>query len=158
MKRIIPKCDEYFMKMAEHVRSKSKDRSTQVGAVIVGEGNVVLSVGYNGFCRKINDDIDSRHERPAKYMWTEHAERNAIYSAARHGIKLAGSTIYITGGGLACADCARAIIQAGIKEAVGMVGKFEGVGSWEKSCKVGEKMMLEAGVKLAFLNELYERD
>ena len=87
MKRTVPNWDEYFMKMAEHVKTKSKDRSTQVGAVIVGEGHVVLSVGYNGFPRGVNDDIDSRYERPAKYMWTEHAERNAIFSYSPSNVK-----------------------------------------------------------------------
>lgn len=149
--------DEYFMKMAEFVKIKSKDRSTQVGAVVVGNGHAVLSMGYNGFPRGVNDDIDLRHERPTKYLFTEHAERNAIYSAARNGVSLLGSTIYITGGGFACADCARAIIQAGIKEAIGMEGKFCGKGSWEESCRVGEEMMLEAGMNLILLNNKYER-
>lgn len=149
--------DEYFMKMAEYIKTKSKDRSTQVGAVIVGEGHSVLSVGYNGFPRGVNDDINDRHKRPIKYMFTEHAERNSIFSAARNGVKLVGSTIYITGGGNACADCARAIIQAGIVEAVGMVGTFCGVGPWTESCQIGKKMFLESGVKLTFLNDKYER-
>jgi len=158
MKRI-PSWDEYMMKMAVLVSTKSKDRSTQVGAVIVSNGRLhqVLSTGYNGFPRGIDDGINSRHERPIKYMWTEHAERNAIYSAARHGIKLDGTTMYITGGGIACADCARAIIQAGIIETVGMMGKFEGKGSWAESCAIGEEMLREAGVKLVFLNKKYGR-
>ena len=157
MKREVPNWDEYFMRMAQHVAVKSKDRSTQVGAVIVGEGHSILSIGYNGFPRKTNDDIDSRHDRPMKYLWTEHAERNSIYSAARHGIKLAGSTMYITGGGIACADCARAIIQAGVIEAIGNAGKFEGKGPWAESCLVGEVMLQEAGVKITLLSERYER-
>lgn len=156
MKRDVPNWDKYFMGMAELVKIRSKDRSTQVGAVIVRDHRIV-STGYNGFPAGINDDIESRHERPAKYLWTEHAERNAIYIAARHGISLIGTTIYITGGGLACADCARAIIQAGISEAIGMIGKFEGKGPWAESCKVGEEMLIEAGVNLIFLNEKYER-
>lgn len=157
MKRIVPNWDQYFMQMSELVKTKSKDRSTQVGAVIVGEGHTILSTGYNGFPRGVNDDVDNRHERPIKYMYAEHAERNAIYSAARNGIKLISSSMYITGGGISCADCARAIIQAGIIECIGFVGKFEGKGSWEESCKVGEEMLLEAEVKLTFLNERYER-
>lgn len=156
MERAVPNWDEYFMRLAQHVATKSKDRSTQVGAVIVRDHRIV-STGYNGFPTGICDDINSRHERPAKYLWTEHAERNSIYIAARHGVMLIGTTIYITGGGIACADCARAIIQAGITEAVGMVGKFEGKGPWAESYKVGEEMLLEAGVKLVFLNDRYKR-
>ena len=156
-KRIVPNWDEYFMRMAELVKTKSKDRSTQVGSVIVGEGHIVLSVGYNGFPRGINDEIEERHERPIKYHWVEHSERNSIFSAARSGTKLLGSTIYITGGGFACSDCARAIVQAGIAEAVGMQGNFIGAGPWEESCRIGEEIMREAGVKLTTLNEKYER-
>ena len=156
MKRIVPNWDEYFMKMAELVRTKSKDRSTQVGAIIVRDRRII-STGYNGFPAMVNDDVDSRHERPAKYFWTEHAERNAIYTAARLGMILVGATIYITGGGIACADCSRAIIQAGIIEAIGMFGTFEGVGPWAESCNVGQEMLVEAGVRLVFLNDRYER-
>ena len=156
-KRTVPCWDEYFMKIAETAKTKSKDRSTQVAAVIVGEGHIPLSVGYNGFPRDVNDDVDVRHERPLKYLFTEHAERNAIYAAARHGVRLSGSTIYVTGGGTPCADCSRAIIQAGIIEVVGMDRKFEGAGAlWEESCKIGREMLLEAGVRIVLLNEKYE--
>ncbi|MFC1454134.1 cytidine/deoxycytidylate deaminase family protein [Verrucomicrobiota bacterium] len=156
MKRDVPGWDEYFMKIAELVKTRSKDRSTQVGAVIVREHRII-STGYNSFPAGLNDDVNSRHERPAKYMWTEHAERNAIYSAARHGIRLIGSSMYVTGGGIACAECARAISLAGISEAIGMEGKFEGAGPWAESCKVGEELLREADVKLVFLNDKYER-
>ena len=156
-KRVVPNWDRYFMEMAEHIKTRSKDRSTQVGAIVVGDGHATLSTGYNGFPMGINDDKDERHERPTKYMWTEHAERNSVYLAARRGTRLAGSTIYVTGGGMPCADCSRAIIQAGIVEFIGMMGKFSGAGPWEESCRIGESMLLEAGVRLVFLNDRYER-
>jgi len=158
MKRIVPGWDEYFMKMAELVKTKSKDRSTQVGAVIViVRDHRIVSTGYNGFPVDINDDVDIRHERPVKYLWTEHAERNAIYAAARYGISLINTIMYITGGGTSCSNCARAIIQSGITECISMLGTFEGKGPWEEDCKVGEELLLEAGIKLAFLNDRYER-
>lgn len=157
MNQNIPCWDEYFMKMADLVKTKSKDRSTQVGAIIVGEGHTVLSIGYNGFPRGVNDNVDIRHERPIKYMYTEHAERNAIYSAARNGIKLLDSVMYLSAKGVSCADCARAIIQAGIKEVISKEGKFEGAGSWEESCRIAKEMFLESNVKISFLNEKYER-
>ena len=144
---------EYFMKMAELAKLKSKDRSTQVGAVIVNDDHIVLSTGYNGFPRKVSDDVKIRHERPEKYMYTEHAERNAIYAAARNGIKLLDSTIYVTGGGGACADCARAIIQAGICKMICMQGKFEGNSSWQDSINAGNEMLKEAGVKIIYLDK-----
>lgn len=105
--------NEYFLNIAEVVKQKSKDKSTQIGAVIAGSGNAVLSTGYNSFPRGIDDDVDERQERPEKYFWMEHAERNAIFNAARIGVSLVGSTIYITSG-IPCCDCTRGIISSGI--------------------------------------------
>jgi dCMP deaminase len=104
--------DEYFSNLAEAVALKSKDRSTKVGCVLVGPEHEIRSTGFNGFPRGVNDDIEERHERPEKYFWTEHAERNAVYAAARTGAHLKDCTAYVT---LApCMDCARALIQSGI--------------------------------------------
>jgi dCMP deaminase len=105
---------EYFLNIAEQVKLKSKDQSTQIGAVIVGIDNEVLSTGYNSFPRGLDDSLPERQERPEKYFWFEHAERNAIYNAARVGIPLKGSSIYLTSG-LPCMDCARGIVNSGIK-------------------------------------------
>ena len=73
--------DQYFFDIVNVVKEKSKDRSTKVGAIIVGPDQGVRSTGFNGFPRGVNDNVDARHERPAKYLYTEHAERNAIYNA-----------------------------------------------------------------------------
>jgi len=73
---------DYFIGIANQVKLKSKDKNTQIGAVIVGEDNEVVSTGYNSFPRGIDDDVPERQERPEKYHWFEHAERNAIYNAA----------------------------------------------------------------------------
>ena len=105
----------YFLKIAETVKLKSKDESTQIGAVIVGTDNEVLSTGYNSFPRGIDDDVKERQERPEKYFWMVHAEMNAILNAARVGTRLKDSTIYVTSG-LPCSNCARAIINAGIRK------------------------------------------
>ncbi len=105
---------EYFLNIAEQVKLKSKDKSTQIGAVIVGNDNEVLSTGYNSFPRGLDDNKEERQERPEKYFWFEHAERNAIYNAARIGVSLKNSTIYITSG-LPGMDCARGIVNSGIK-------------------------------------------
>jgi dCMP deaminase len=77
--------NERWMSLAMMVASWSKDRSRGTGAVIVDGRNVLVSLGWNGFPRGVNDDVDARHERPAKYRWTEYAERNAIYNAAANG-------------------------------------------------------------------------
>jgi dCMP deaminase len=105
---------EYFLGIAEQVKLKSKDESTQIGAVIVGIDNEILSTGYNSFPRGMDDSKKERQERPEKYFWFEHAERNAIYNAARIGVSLKNSTIYLTSG-LPCMDCARGIVNSGIK-------------------------------------------
>ena len=78
--------DSRFMDLARHVGAWSKDRSRQVGCVVVGSDNSVRALGFNGFPRGLDDEKEQRHQRPAKYLWTEHAERNAIYSAARNGV------------------------------------------------------------------------
>lgn len=108
--------DKRFLDLAQYIAGWSKDRSTKVGCVIAGDDHTILSIGYNGFPRGVNDDIESRHERPEKYKWVEHAERNAIANAARVGISLINSTAYIPF--LPCAECARQLIQAGIKRIV----------------------------------------
>lgn len=127
--------DEYFIKIMRVVKSKSKDRSTKVGAVIVNKENIIISTGYNGFPIGANDNIEERHERPTKYLITEHAERNAIYSAAKEGRSLKNSIIYIDY--YPCTDCARAIIQSGIKEIV-LDGK-----DWEEKVKYWDERWKE---------------
>ena len=102
-----------FMEMAELVATWSKDASTKVGAVVVGENKEIRSTGYNGMVRGIDDNIPERSERPVKYDFFEHAERNAVYNACLIGASLKGCVIYVTA--MPCPDCARAIIQSGIK-------------------------------------------
>jgi dCMP deaminase len=104
--------DLRFMRLAEHIGTWSKDRSTRVGCIIVGPNREIRSTGYNGFPRGVDDAPEERHVRPAKYKWTEHAERNAIYNAARIGVPIDGCTMYVPW--FPCMDCARAILQSGI--------------------------------------------
>lgn len=108
---------QQYMEIAYATSRFSKDESTQVGAVIIGPTNEVRSLGYNGAPRGCRADEDSRGiTRPEKYFWYSHAELNAITNAARVGIPLDGSTIVVTHP--PCMDCARAIVQAGIKQVV----------------------------------------
>lgn len=136
--------DRYFMDLAKLAATRSKDQSTQLGAVIVGPDREIRSTGYNSFPRGINDSRPERQERPEKYFWFEHAERNAIYNAARVGIPLKGCRIYCAWP--PCADCARAIIQAGIVEVV-VETEFP-AGRWSESMDRGETMLAEGGVNL----------
>lgn len=141
---------EYYLGIAEHVKLKSKDESTQIGAVIVGKGNEVLSTGYNSFPRGLDDKIGERQERPEKYYWFEHAERNAIYNAARVGVPLTDSTIYITSG-LPCADCARGIINSGIKKVYCKeVCTTKNREKWEESQNRTLQMFNECGVEVIY--------
>lgn len=103
--------DRRFLELAKMFGTWSKDRSAGTGCVIVGPDRLLRASGYNGFIRGIDDQVPERHERPAKYSWTEHAERNAIYNAARLGIALDGCTAYVNW--FPCIDCSRAIVQAG---------------------------------------------
>lgn len=106
---------EYFMDMARLVATRSKDPSTKVGCVIVTPEKIVAGTGYNGIPRGVRD-LPERMERPAKYLWTSHAEENAVAQAARIGGRLGGSVAYVTHA--PCARCARTLIQAGIIEVV----------------------------------------
>lgn len=142
------KWDTYFSKMAEHAASLSKDGSTRVGCVIVGPDRNVLSTGFNGMPMGVNDDVPARHERPLKYKFFEHAERNAIYLAARAGTALKGATAYIHPWP-PCPDCARALIQAGISEIV--VPTTTVPIRWLEDIRVAQEMLREAGVNLKTL-------
>jgi dCMP deaminase len=104
------------MDLATFIAQWSKDRSTKVGAVVVGEGHEVISTGYNGFPPGFDDECDAYHERPTKLLYTTHAEANAIVQAAKNGHSMNGTTIYSTLH--PCADCAKLIIGAGIKRVV----------------------------------------
>ena len=114
--RSVPSWDEYYLTICHHVASRSKDPNTQLGCVIVGPAHEIRSTGYNSLPRGIRDDVPERLQRPTKYLWMEHAERNAIYNAARAGTSTDGCSIYVEI--MPCMDCARAIVQAGIQEVV----------------------------------------
>jgi dCMP deaminase len=107
--------DECFMRMAHLIAERSKDPSTQAGAVIVNNKNIVVGMGYNGFPRGVRDDFDRYQDQEQKYSYVVHAELNAILNAT---IKLDTdyTTLYTTLS--PCRDCAKAIIQAGIHRVV----------------------------------------
>ena len=104
-----------FLDMCLHIATWSKDRSTKTGCVIVKDRKI-LSTGYNGPTPGIDDENEHYHTRPQKYWYFEHCDRNAIYAAARHGVALEGSTMYLSGP--PCCDCARGIVMAGLKEVI----------------------------------------
>lgn len=142
--------NEFFMNMVYLVSMKSKDESFQLGAVIVGNDNEVLSIGFNGICRNVNDNKLARDKRPEKYFGYEHAEQNAIYNAAHQGICTKQATMFTNG--MPCMDCARAIIQSGILVLV-IDNNFDiqtGNEKWKESCGKAEGMLEEAGIKIMY--------
>lgn len=143
-----PSWDELFMRHAYLIASKSKDSRTKIGAVLVRDRHVI-SEGYNGLPRGVCDCIPERMDRPEKYFWFEHAERNSIFVCARYGHATEGATMFTQG--VPCADCTRAAIQAGISEIV--VHKqwqdYEQKFGWEKWLESGKRsaaMLQEAGI------------
>jgi dCMP deaminase len=108
-----PEWNEWFLQGVYWVASKSKDPKTKIGAIIVKDKRII-STGFNGIPIGVEDKNEVRSERPEKYKWYEHGERNAIYAAARYGINTDGAILYTNA--LPCADCARGIIQSGIKD------------------------------------------
>ena len=137
--------DNYFFTIVDAVKEKSKDTSTKIGCIIVGTNHEIISTGFNGFPIGVSEEPD-RLERPMKYMFTEHAERNAIYLAARRGVSLSNSILYVTE--FPCADCARAIIQSGIREVRIDSTKYrpDFDDRWKESMDVAKTMFNEAGV------------
>ena len=107
--------DSYFMPLVYDIAAKSKDRSSKYGAIITNISRQILSTGYNGIPRGM-DYKEDYHSRPDKYMYFVHAEQNAIFAAAANGIALQGGVIYVIKP--PCAECVKAIIQAGIKEVI----------------------------------------
>jgi dCMP deaminase len=143
--------DQYFRQIAHTVKLKSKDKYTQIGAVIVGKNKEIVSTGYNSFPRGINDDIASRQDRPEKYYWFSHAEQNAIVNAARIGVSTDNCTMYVTCG-IPCADCAKSIINAGITTLVCEMDLTCGAHGlkWEEHAKRSLIMFEEANVRIDY--------
>ena len=135
--------DEYFMGVALLAAMRSKDPSTQVGACIVGGDNRILSTGYNGFPSGCSDD-EFPWERDGgfcdtKYPFVVHAELNAILNA--RGKNLTGAKIYVAL--FPCNECAKAIIQSGIKEIIYLSDKY----AETDGVKASKRMLNAAGVK-----------
>ena len=139
--------DEYFMGVAILSSYRRKDPNTQVGACIVSEKNKIMSVGYNGLPTGCNDD-DFPWERDGdsydtKYPYVCHAELNAILNNA--GAPLVGCRIYVAL--FPCNECAKAIIQSGIREVVYLSDKYENT----PMNRASKRMFNAAGVKLTKL-------
>ncbi|HIF88527.1 MAG TPA: dCMP deaminase family protein [Candidatus Thioglobus sp.] len=146
----LDKWDNRYLSLAKEVATWSKDPSTQVGAVTVGAKKEVLSQGFNGFPRGIKDTDERYNHRETKYKFVVHAEMNAIYNATYSGTSLDGATLYIYGLPI-CSECAKGIIQVGIKKVV--IEKSKELDNWNESLRLSQEMFSEAGVKLIIKGE-----
>lgn len=150
------KAVQYFRLIKFMANLFSKDQSTKVGALfIMPQTYEILTLGYNGMPRGINEKDDTRWTRPIKYDFTEHAERNAIFNAARTGTSLLGSICVVTL--FPCCDCARGIIQSGARMLVTLDPFInvdqEALERWGNKWKISIEMLNEAGVEIYYLKE-----
>jgi len=156
--------DLLYLKEAYKIAQHSPDRSTQNGAILIRDNSDfrlenILAYGINEHPRGVLRS-EERLSRPLKYAFTEHAERNAIFYAAKSGVKTDGLIMYCPF--FACEDCGRAIIQAGIKEVIGYAGperwsrekaNIQGNAiDWNKTINKALEMFDEAGVKYRWVD------
>lgn len=132
--------DEYFMGVALLAARRSKDPNTQVGACIVSQENIILSTGYNGLPNGCSDDIYpwAREGKETKYPYVVHAELNAILNSG--GRLLRGAKLYVAL--FPCNECAKAIIQSGIREVIYLSDKYADL----DSTRASKRMLDSAGV------------
>ena len=137
------KWDLRFIDLARHISEWSKDPSTKVGCVIVGEDREIRSTGFNGFPRGIDDTSERLEDRNQKYPMICHAEENAIMHAARIGVSLKGTMAYVTWP--PCSRCSRSLIQAGVSEVV-YPSNVQIPDRWQSDFDIASEMMSEAGI------------
>lgn len=135
-----------FFQLAHHVSHWSQDPSTQVGACIVNEDKQVLSLGFNGFPRGVEDTAERYKDKETKYKFVSHAERNALDNAF---VDVKGATLYSTL--FPCNECAKGIIQKGIKEVITTQPDLD-----RKHNNLDESLQMfgEAGVKVRFIENV----
>lgn len=133
------KWSQRFLDLAEHIAEWSHDPRTKVGAVIVDDQKRVVSMGYNGFPRGVNDSDERYNDRSTKHLFVCHAERNALDNAP-HSVQ--GCTMYVPL--IPCNECAKSIIQNGISKVVSYKTNREDTFNWD----ITRIMFEEAGVLL----------
>ena len=134
-----------YINLAKEISTWSKDPSTKVGAVVIGNNGEVLSQGYNGFPRSIRDTPQRLKDRGKKYNLVVHAEMNAIYNASLNGVSLKGSTLYVYGLPI-CNECAKGVIQVGIDKVIA-TRPADYNKEWDESIKDAKALFKEAEVE-----------
>lgn len=144
---------ERFFKRAEQISTWSKDPSSKIGCVFIDEENKIeLSAGYNGFPRGIQD-LQSRYDdRETKLKFTSHAEMNGIYNASRIGTSLLNSSLFVYGLPV-CSECAKGIIQVGVKRVYLKAAYVKlGVSRWKESWELTKLLFIEAEVEIIIID------
>lgn len=138
--------DKWLLGLAEYVSTASKDPSTKVGAVIVDQDRRIVSVGYNGLPRGVEDSNERLHNRDIKYKMILHAERNCLLFSQRN---IKDCIMYVFPM-MPCASCASMIIQSGIKK---VVAPHNDNPRWIADFEMSKELFKEAGVELVLIDE-----
>lgn len=142
-----PDIQTWALDLADLVRTRSRDPSTKIGAVILRPDKTIASLGYNGFPRGVRDDEELYNDRQVKLLRTIHGELNAILTARE---PLDGYTIYVSPLH-PCSNCAAAIIQSGIKKVVARCDAGD-VSRWQDSFDQASSMFSEAGIEIVIVD------
>lgn len=141
--------DARFLRIAEEVRSWSKDPGTTVGCVLVKDRRI-LATGYNGFPASLSDQLPLYEDRDYKLAVVVHAEKNALFNAAKNGANTESCTAYVTFP--PCSQCAAALIQAGVSLVV-CPNPATSPDRWRANFKIASDILSEAGVKTLYYSE-----
>ena len=142
--------NEKFLELAALIGSWSKDPRAKIGAVLVGDKGQIISQGYNGFPRKIEDTSERLNNREEKYKYVIHAEMNAIYNAGFNGSQVNETTLYVSGLPV-CHECAKGVIQTGISKVVMDKHPNDSREPWKSSGLLALEMFEEAGVEFVIV-------
>lgn len=145
----LTKWDSRFLRIAHEVQSWSKDPSTKCGCVLVKDRRI-LATGYNGFPAKLSDELGRYSNRSFKLAVVVHAEKNALFNAAKNGACTVGSTLYVTFP--PCSQCASAIIQAGVATVI-CPNPALSPERWRDNFTIGSDILCEAGVTVLYYTE-----
>lgn len=141
-----------YLDIAKQVSTWSKDPSRKIGAIAVGNKGQILAQGYNGFARGILDSEERLNDRPTKYKYVVHAEMNVIFNASLNGVSLNGADLYVYGLPI-CNECAKGIIQVGIKRVYILVdGDVPPI--WVESWNNTRSMFMEAGIEFEWVRNI----
>ena len=141
-----------YLELAKQVSTWSKDPSRKIGAVAVGDKGQILAQGFNGFPRGILDSEERLNDRPTKYKYVVHAEMNVIFNASLNGVSLNGADLYVYGLPI-CNECAKGIIQVGIKRVYILVDE-DVPPIWVESWNNTRSMFMEAGIEFEWVRNI----